>query len=246
MAPGVVRGPAPAAGPGGGPAAGWRPATLVHDLQGESGHRLAVAALTDGDLLAAAAGQLDHPQRGVAAFVRDVGDPAAVMRPPGRRRVEVAVGERKGVAAVARHQPQLVPLAAEVGAVDDAFAVGGPVGARLPGRLLVAQLARRGHASRARRHAPEPARAVDVPAIRDEDDLAAVRRPRWRQAVVPAAVVVARQAAVVVVGDPLHPAGIGPAQREREDVPALVVARGDERDAGAVRGPAWLEGHGPN
>ena len=167
------------------------------------------------------------------------------MRPPGRRRVEVAVGERKGVAAVARHQPQLVPLAAEVGAVDDAFAVGGPVGARLPGRLLVAQLARRGHASRARRHAPEPARAVDVPAIRDADDLAAVRRPRGRQVVVPAAVVVARQAAVVVVGDPLHRAGLGPARREREDVPAPVVARGDERDAGAVRGPARLEVHGP-
>src|SRR2546425_12659423 len=91
---------------------------------------------------------------------------------PGRRRVEVAVGERKGVAAVARHQPQLVPLAAEVGAVDDPFAVGTPVGARLPGRLLVAQLARRGAPSGARRHAPEPARAVDMPAIGHEDDLA--------------------------------------------------------------------------
>src|SRR5439155_2446590 len=80
MGPAVVRGPAPAVGPGDGHARRCRPATLVHDLQGESGHRLAVAALTDGDLLAAAAGQLDHPQRGVAAFVRDVSDPAAVMR----------------------------------------------------------------------------------------------------------------------------------------------------------------------
>src|SRR2546426_7598921 len=39
VAPGVVRGPAPAVGPGDGHARGRRPAALVHDLQGERGDR---------------------------------------------------------------------------------------------------------------------------------------------------------------------------------------------------------------
>src|SRR2546430_16848448 len=68
VAPGVVRGPAPAVGTGDGHARGCRPATLVHDLQGESGHRLAVAALTDCDLLAAAAGAGDQPPPGGVAL----------------------------------------------------------------------------------------------------------------------------------------------------------------------------------
>src|SRR5437773_7047231 len=91
-----------------------------------------------------------------------------------------------------------MPLAAEVGAVDDALAVGGPVGTGSPRGLFVADLAR--HRARPRRHAPESARPVDVAPVRHEEELAAVRRPRRREIVVPPAVVVAGEPAVLVLG----------------------------------------------
>src|SRR3989441_6773369 len=55
---------------------------------------------------------------------RDVGDMTAVARPARRRGVELAVGEGKHVPPVGGHEPQLIPLAAQVGAVHDAGAVG--------------------------------------------------------------------------------------------------------------------------
>src|SRR2546426_6990525 len=91
-----------------------------------------------------------------------------------------------------------MPLAAEVGAVNDAPAVGGPVGMGLPRGFFVADLA--WHRARPRRHAPESARPVDVATVRHEDELAAVRRPRRREIVVPPAVVVAGGSAVLVRG----------------------------------------------
>src|SRR2546430_16131747 len=69
VAPGVVRGPAPAVGPGDGHARGRRPAPLVHDLQGEASRRLAFAALADGPLLAATPPQVEHPQGRVGPLV---------------------------------------------------------------------------------------------------------------------------------------------------------------------------------
>src|SRR5207253_7770510 len=99
------------------------------------------------------------------------------------------------VAAFAGHEPQLIPLAAEVGAVDHSGAVRGPVWPRLPGRLLVADLAQR--RSGRRGHAPEPAAAVDMPAIRNEDQLLPVGRPGGREIVGAGAVVVPWQLGVV-------------------------------------------------
>ena len=54
----------------------------------------------------------------------------------------LAVGQGEGVAALVGGDPQLVPLPAQVRGIGDAPAVRGPVGARLPGGLLVADLAR--------------------------------------------------------------------------------------------------------
>src|SRR6266516_2573177 len=137
------------------------------------------------------------------------------MWPARRCRIEFAIREGKGIAALARHEPQLIPLPAEVGAVHDARAVRRPVGPRLPGRLLVTQLARRG--AGARLHPPKSSGAVKMPAVRDENELLAVRRPRRRDVVIPLAVVIARYLAVVVVGEPqriLRPFGA-----QDEDVP---------------------------
>src|SRR5206468_1598100 len=87
--------------------------------------------------------ELHHPQRRVAAFVGDVRNPLAVVRPARRRDIELAVAQRKGIAPLARHQPQLIPLTAQIGAVPDARAVGRPIGTRFPRRLFVAKLTQR-------------------------------------------------------------------------------------------------------
>ena len=131
-----------------------------------------------------------------------------------------------------------MPLAAEVGAVDDAPAVGSPVGTGFPRGLFVADLAR--HRARPRRHAPESARPVDVAPVRHEEELAAVRRPRRREIVVPPAVVVAGEPAVLVLGQ----AGDRAALRVGdEDVPAPVVQGRHEREMPAVGRPARLDVH---
>ena len=118
-----------------------------------------------------------------------------MRRPSGDQRgddgVEVAVGELERIRPVGRHQPELVPLAPEVGAVDHPPAVAAPVGPRLPGGLLVADLPRRRAPARAS-HAPESARAPDVAAVGDQDQLAAVRRPRRREVLIHRVVVVPR------------------------------------------------------
>src|SRR5207245_2952082 len=136
----------------------------------------------------------------VPPLVRDVGDMTAVARPARRRGVELAVGEGKHVPPVGGHEPQLIPLAAEVGAVHDAGAVGGPVRTRLPRSLLVPDLAQRRAGSGV--HAPESTRPVDMPAVRYDQQLAPVRGPRGRDTVVPPGVVVARQPGVVVFREP--------------------------------------------
>ena len=102
-----------------------------------------------------------------------------VRRPAGRRGVELAIGELERVAAVGRHQPELVPLPAEVGAVHHAPTVAAPVGPRLPGGLLVADLARPGHSARAAIR-QNPAGAPDVAAVGDRGS--APGRPATRPA----------------------------------------------------------------
>src|SRR5919197_316996 len=106
---------------------------------------------------------LHDPQRRIAALVRDIGDSLSIMRPARRRHIEFAVAQRKWITTLARHDPQLIPLAAEVGAVDDLATIGRPVGPRFPCRFLVPQLAQRRTGPRV--HAPEPAGAVNVTAV---------------------------------------------------------------------------------
>src|SRR5882672_8498357 len=121
------------------------------------------------DGLLSSSWDVDHPQPRIAAFVGDKRDAAAVPRPARRGGVELTVGQREGIPALARHQPELMPLPTEIRAVDDARTVRRPVRPRLPRRLFVAQLAQR--RAGARLHPPEPAGAVEVAAIGDEDDL---------------------------------------------------------------------------
>src|SRR5258705_2001630 len=135
-----------------------------------------VATVGGHDLLLVPPEDVDYPERDVAGFVRDVRDTLAIARPAWRRRIELAVRKRERIAALARHEPELIPLPAEVRAVHDARAIGRPIGAPFPRRLFIAQLAQRSAGSRL--HAPEPDAAVDVASVRDEDDLFPIGRPR--------------------------------------------------------------------
>ena len=184
-------------------------------------------------------GEIQHPQVGVAVAVGDEGDVRAVGGPARLGLVPVPVGQRERLAALARHQPQLQPVAPEVGAVDDAPAVRGVVRARAPVGLLVVQLL--GRSCRHRRALPEAAGAVDAAAVGDVDDRLAVARPGRVDLVVVRAVVVARQVALVLAGDAHHLAEAGGGQGAREDVEALVEAGGDEHQLPAVRGEARLD-----
>src|SRR6185503_11917033 len=108
-------------------------------------------------------------------------------------------------------------------AVDHTLSVGRPIGSRFPRRLLSVNLA--SWRSRLGGHPPDPARAPHVPAIRDECQLAAVGTPRWREIVIPGAVVIARQAAVVILRDADRSANPSVVHRGDEDVPAAFVRR---------------------
>src|SRR2546429_378766 len=140
-----------------------RSSAPIDDIDSQRPHRPAIMPLTRFDPPLLAARHIDDPQRRIAALVGDVSNVLAVVRPARRGRVELAIGERKWIAALARHQPQLIPLSAEVGAVNDSLAIGRPIWPSLPGRFFVAQLAQRG--AGARLHAPEAAAAVNVPAV---------------------------------------------------------------------------------
>ena len=210
----------------------------IDHLHPERAHRPAVASLRRLDRLLASARHLDHPERRVAALVRDVGDPRPIPRPAWRGRIELPVGEGERVATLAGHEPQLIPLATEIGAVHDALAVRRPVGSGFPVGLLVPQLAHR--CAGGGGHAPEPACPMDVPAIRDQDQLAPVAGPGGREVVIQHAVVVAGQLAVVVVGESSDVTRCATVHRHCEDVPAPVVRGGDEGDPGAVGRPARL------
>ena len=61
-----------------------------------------------------AARDLEDPQLRVAVLVGDVDDAARVGRPAGRGRIVVPEGEREWIASVGGHQPEAVPLPAEI------------------------------------------------------------------------------------------------------------------------------------
>ena len=186
-----------------------------------------------------APGEVQHAQVRVAVLVGDEGNVRAIGGPARLGFVPVPVGEREGLAALPGHQPQLQPVAPEIGAVEDAPAIGGVVRARAPVGLLVVQLGR--GCPRHRRHFPESPGAVDAAAVGDVDDRLAVARPGGVDLVVIGTVVVPRQRALVLAGDAHHRAEAGRGQRAGEDVEALVEGRGDEHQLPPVRGEARLD-----
>ncbi len=132
-----------------------------------------------------------------------------------------------------------MPLAAGVGRVDDAPPVARPVGTGLPGRLLVAHEAQR--RTRLGLHAPEAAAARDAAAVRDDHELAAVGRPRRREVLVEARVVVAGQAGVALLRETTRLARLAVGRVEHEHVEAPLERRGHERQPTAVGRPARLD-----
>src|SRR5690349_21379677 len=116
-----------------------------------------------------ASGYAHDPERGVARFVADEGDPATIGRPARRGVIAGAVRELERPASFAAHQPKLVALPAEIGAVNHALAVRGPIGTRFPGGLFIPDLPER--SAGARFHPPESSRAPDLLPIAHQDQL---------------------------------------------------------------------------
>ena len=116
--------------------------------------------------------------------------------------VEIAVGERERIAALRRHHPELVPLLSQIRRVDDALAVRRKIRTRLPCGFFVVNLARFGAGLRF--HPPEAAGAVNVSAIRDEENFRPVRRPGRADLMIELAVVIARQIAAVLSGQAVN------------------------------------------
>src|SRR4051812_41354218 len=122
-----------------------------------------------------------------------------------------------------------MPRAPEIRRVDDALSIGRPVGMRLPVRLLVTNFTHL--RTRLGAHAPDAAGAVRAPAIRDDEQLASVGGPRWREIVIPLRVVVAAQLwGLVVLGDAGGVNEPSVAHARDEDVPSPVERRRHPRE----------------
>src|SRR5919108_6023032 len=111
-----------------------------------------VVALARYYLTLLAGDGIHDPQTRSARAIGDESDPLAVPRPARIHVVELSVRERQRVAAGQRQQPELVPLAAEVRAIDEPRSVRRHVRARLPVRLLAADQLRRPAAVRGDPH----------------------------------------------------------------------------------------------
>ena len=100
----------------------------------------------------------------------------AMRSPAGDQRGAVASNSPsvalERVAALGGHEPELIPLPAEVGGVHHASTVTAPVGPSLPGGLFVVGLAPA--AIRPRLYAPESSGYPDPAAVGHEDQLPAV------------------------------------------------------------------------
>jgi hypothetical protein len=238
----VVRGEGPSVGRVDGDARRCLPAVRALDQELKPAPRPLVPALGDLHLAARGPRQVDRPERNVAALVGDVHDLAAVGAEARGGGVVLAIGQRERLSSIGGHEPELVPLPAVIGAVDDAPAIPCPVGTGLPRRLLVAQLPLLG--SRLRASPPEPPGAPDPAVVADVEELLAVRRPGGREVVVVLAVVVARQPAVLVLADPLRGTGrAAVSERHDEEVKAALVRGRDEGETRAVGREPRLEVH---
>src|SRR4051794_213715 len=201
VAPGVIRGVAPPVAPRDRDPGGTAVSAGIHDAEAECSYRPEVGSTLGGDPRHPATRELNNPKPGISALIADVRDARAVGRPTRCGGVALAVGKLEGIGPVGGHQPELVPLSAEVRAVDHPLAVAAPVGPSLPGSLFVAELARLG--TRRCGHAPEPARAPDVSPIGNEDQLLPIRTPRGGEILVIGIVVVAGKPAQGIGRDPL-------------------------------------------
>src|SRR3954471_4297222 len=105
-------------------------------------NRLTIAPPPHGDLPNGSARNLDDTKSGVALLVGDIGDVSPIRRPASSRRVAFTVGQLQRVATIRSHQPELMPLAAQVRAVHHSLAVAAPVGPSLPRGLLIPKLPR--------------------------------------------------------------------------------------------------------
>ena len=183
-----------------------------------------------------------RPPRATCSRLRSTRRRRAARRATsGVRWGRTAVGQLERIRPVRRHEPELIPLAAEIGAVHHPAAVAAPVGPPLPGRLLVPDLARSHHPGE-----PASARSHRSPRRGPGSRPRSARRPSgdqvgesaWSHGVV----VVPREAALVVLADPLDP--FEPSVRRDiggEDVPPAFIQRGREGQPPAVRRPARLE-----
>src|SRR5437660_8355512 len=103
----------------GNPSRNWTPGS-VHNAHVECSHYALVTPLRRLNTQFLGSRDFHHPERRIAAFIGDERDAAAIARPARCGCVELAVSKGQGITALARHQPQLNPLPAELGAVDDA------------------------------------------------------------------------------------------------------------------------------
>src|SRR6266700_3076007 len=105
MTPGIVRGIRPPVGPRDRDARRERTPGVIDHLQAQPPNRPVVAAPGGEDPLPLSPRHIDHPERGVATFVRDVRDPPAVSNEGGNTSlwvIDVPGGQRQRILATRR------------------------------------------------------------------------------------------------------------------------------------------------
>ncbi len=218
-------------------------AVVIGHVQNDGHRRTEETALLRLDSALPGAGQRLQPQLRVFTSIGNERKCLSVRRPAHVGFVPVAVRDGKCVAALRRHDPQLVPLPPKVRAINHARAIRRKIRPRPPICFLVVNFARL--RSRLRFHAPEAAGAVNVPFVRNEQNFLAVARPHRTDFHVERAVVIAgkrtlcfsRQPHYVFQSSAPH---IGP-----ENVKPLVVGSRNEHNVLSIRRPARLHVHGP-
>ena len=198
-------------------------AGCISDADAQTSHRDQVLALADIKAVLLAAKNFLHPQACVAFAIGNERDEAAIRREARGSCVELAVRKRNRAAARRRHGPELMPLAPAVRAVDDALSVARPVRPRLPGGFLGMNLARLGAGCGA--HPPDASAAVQVIAIRDENNFFAIGRPGRADLRIERAVVIARERAARLPGNSLRICERAACPLRDKNVEALVVRR---------------------
>ena len=197
MEPGVVRRVGSAIRRDHGDARGQLAVAAVgsRDLQGQLPHGTQILPFANRDDLVAGARNIHDVDLRIAAAVADVGDAPAISGPARSGGVPIAIGQGQRITvAGACRDPQLVPAAARVRGVNDALAVGRPVGPGAPCGLFLPHQARFGIARQ--RPAPDRAGAIDDLGVADVGDFLAVGRPAGRELVIEGAVVVAWRVAL--------------------------------------------------